>query len=94
MAKVGCHKNLHPATCFLLFREWDRTEKTTKFGGQGHQRYRKGMPRLTPKGQCVTPIPQVAKGRPKSHASICVGLFQPDRSWTGTASVCTLMTTS
>jgi hypothetical protein len=51
------------------------------------------MPHPTPKGQCGTPLPQVPKGRPKSHASKCAGRFQPDHSWPGTASICTLVTT-
>jgi hypothetical protein len=78
---------------FLLSQEWHNTEKTTKFGGQEHKRYQKGMPHPTPKGQCGTPLPHVPKGRPKSNMSVCAGRFQSDRSWTGTASICTLGTT-
>ena len=93
IARGGCHKNLRPATCFLPSQEWHCTEKTTKFGGHGYQRYWQGMPHPTPKGQWGTPLPQVPKGRPKSHDSTCAGRFQPDPSWAASASICTLVTT-
>jgi len=78
---------------FLPSHEWHRTEKTTKFGGQGHQRYWKGMSHPNRKGQCGTSLPQVPKGRPKSHANICACRFQADLSWPGAASICMLVTT-
>jgi hypothetical protein len=69
------------------------TEKTTKFGGQGHQKYWQGMPHHSPKGQCGTPLPQVLKGRPKSHANICAGRFHRNPFWAANASICTLVKT-